>query len=125
MTRLPRGAALMAVLVAGCSLVSPQPPDPQRGLNLENRGGPVYVVRIAGSDVVEVPCDSSKILTPGQPGVPQLPWSISIVRKRDGAVLFAGDVGALPRWFIEIGDTPLGLGDTPVAGPAGPTCPAD
>ena len=79
---------------------------------------------INGKDAVAVPCDGYPTLTPGDRGMPPLPWAVSVTRSRDRVVVYSGLVASLPAWFVQIGDTVLGLGFTPVLGPAGPSCPA-
>ena len=92
-------------------------------LYLENRGGPPFTVRIDGTDIITVACDSAPTLTPGQDNVPQLPWDLTIVRVGDASTLADVHLNQLPRWFVQIGDEPLGISSNPVSGPPGPGCP--
>jgi hypothetical protein len=87
-------------------------------LSLENRGGPTLVIGINGSEVAKVECNDTSTLTPGEGAVPQLPWALTIVRQTDAAPVFAGQITALPQWYLQIGGTSLGLGSTPPIGPA-------
>jgi hypothetical protein len=91
-------------------------------LSIENRGGPTLFVSINGSDVASVGCNEATTLTPGRAGLPELPWTLSIVRRLGTPPVFTGAVTSLPRWYLQIGDTSLGLGSTPPVGPA-VTCP--
>jgi hypothetical protein len=111
--------------LASCSLIGPSTgPTSPIALYVENRGGPALDVTINDIDTVAVPCEGYPTLIPGEAGIPPLPWAVSVTRSRDGVVVYSGLVSSLPAWFVQIGDTVLGLGFTPVSGPAGPTCPA-
>ncbi|MEO7666716.1 MAG: hypothetical protein ABIU97_06745 [Dehalococcoidia bacterium] len=115
----------LAIALGGCSL-APSPAALPPVLYVENRGGPAFVVRIAGEDGdgVTMACDSGTALTPGQRGVPILPWDLTVTQVQDGAVLLATQVTSLPRWLVLIGGDDLGgLSTVAVAGPPGPTCP--
>lgn len=111
------------VVLAGCS-TSPTPlPAFPAELNLENRGGPAFVVNINGSDVVTVECNVGvSPLAPGSDDVPTLPWHLTVTRQRDRRLVYEGEVTQLPRWLVQIGED-IGLASTAVAGPPGPTCP--
>lgn len=91
-------------------------------LYLENRGGPTFTVRIGGNDITTVSCDAGATLTAGQENVPPLPWDVKLIRVRDGATIVAAQITGLPRWFVQIGDEPLGFSTSPVGGPMGPSC---
>jgi hypothetical protein len=111
--------------VAACSLLAPSAdPTSPVALYFENRGGPALEVTVNGIDVVAVPCDGGATLIPGEGGIPALPWAMAVRRSRGDVVVFSGVVERLPGWFVQVGDTVLGLGFTPVGGPAGPSCPA-
>lgn len=111
--------------LASCSLIAPSAgPTSPVALYFENRGGPALDVTINGIATVAVACDGYPTLIPGVAGTPPLPWAVSVTRSRDAVVVYSGLVARLPAWFVQIGDTVLGLGFTPVSGPAGPTCPA-
>lgn len=93
-------------------------------LSFENRGGPAFMVEIGTALMTTVACNSGTTLTPGQAGVPELPWDLKIIRVRDGSVLADLRVTELPRWFTQIGGDPEnGLSAFPVSGPPGPSCP--
>ena len=113
--------AFVLVLLAGCS-TQPNTAFPPV-LNIENRGGPEFVVSINGTEVTRVACDvGAAPLTPGQAGVPLLPWDLSVTRPADGKVILTARVTELPRWLFQMGDG-IGLGTVAVAGPPGPSCP--
>lgn len=83
------------------------------------------MVQIGGTTVATVVCNTGATITPGQAGVPPLPWDLKVTRRRDGAVLVDTHLADLPRWLVQIGDGPgaAGLVTVAVAGPPGPTCP--
>jgi len=118
-----------AFLIVGCSITpSPSPTDESAFppvLTVDNRGGPAFTVLIGGVEVARVSCDAGASISPGQAGVPDLPWDLSVVRVRDGTVVLEAHVVALPRWFTQIGDDTGGggLSTVAVAGPPGPSCP--
>lgn len=115
---------IVGFIVLACSpTVSPSPTNPglPRVLSLENRGGPTLVVNINGSEAATIKCGGGTTLTPGG-GLPQLPWSLSIVRQADATPVFAGEITDLPQWYLQIGETSMGLGSSPPIGPA-TTCP--
>ena len=114
--------AIAAFLVASCATFVPSP-SPVQVLNLENRGGPAFVVWVNGVEAGTVPCNAYPTVSPGQNGLPPLPWAVSVTRQTDGVVLWSGMVPNLPAWYVQIGGTVLGVGFSPVSGPAGPTCP--
>jgi hypothetical protein len=118
---------LVLLVLAGCSALPAPTATTNFGfppvLNLENRGGPGFVVNINGSDVAHIACNvGANPLTPGEDGVPALPWTVSVTRLRDAKVVLAADVTQLPQWLVQIGES-IGMGSTPVSGPAGPSCP--
>lgn len=117
---------LTGLLLIACSpTVSPSPTIPSGFppvLSVENRGGPTLVVSVNESEVATIECNDASTLTPGQAGLPELPWTLSIVRKQGALPVFTGQITALPQWYLQIGETSLGLGTTPPIGPA-VTCP--
>lgn len=114
---------LVLVVLAGCSTATASTPVYPLELNLENRGGPSFVVNINGADVATVGCNvGASPLAPGVAGVPALPWHLTVTRQRDGRVVDTVDITRLPQWLVQIGED-IGMGSTPVAGPPGPTCP--
>jgi hypothetical protein len=123
-------AVILSLLfaLAACSPMV-QSPTPAAAfpaaLSFENRGGPAFTVQIGAAVIATVACNSGTTLTPGQAGVPVLPWDLKVIRVRDGNVLVDLRVTELPRWFVQIGGDAGGggLSAFPVAGPAGPSCP--
>ena len=119
-------ALTFAVIVAACSpTVSPSPTSSAgfpAVLSVESRGGPTLVVAVNGSEVARVECNDTATLVPGEAGLPPLPWTVSIARELDAVTVFSGQVTALPQWYLQIGDSALGIGSTPPIGPA-VTCP--
>jgi hypothetical protein len=116
--------AIVGLVALACSpTVSPShtPSGLPQVLSLENRGGPTLVVNINGSEAATIECGGGTTLTPGG-GRPQLPWSLSIARRADAAAVYAGVITDLPQWYLQIGETSMGLGSTPPLGPA-VTCP--
>ena len=119
---------IAAVSVAGCSLIGGpstvvlstvgQPV----ALSVENRGGPTLSVRIDGAEVLQLPCNDTREISPGVDGIPQLPWVVTVARLRDDVVVSTEQISVLPQWYLQIGDSALGFGRTPPLGPAGPTC---
>jgi hypothetical protein len=120
--------AITSWLLVSCALVatpaqtiSAFPPV----LNLENRGGPTFVVSVGGVEVARVRCNEGAApVVAGQDGVADLPWALSVVRLGDGQVVLRSNVTELPMWLVQIGDE-IGIGSVAVAGPPGPTCPAE
>jgi hypothetical protein len=122
--KVARLISLVAVLVVGCSTTTPSPNPWPPVLNVENRGGHAFEVRIGGTAVATVACDSGAAIAPGKDGVPVLPWDLTVIRLADRSVVLSTHVAALPRWFVSFGDNVGGPLDTaPVAGPPGPSCP--
>jgi hypothetical protein len=118
-------ATALAFSVLGCTL---WPATETTGfppvLNVENRGGPDLIVDVNGAIAATLACDSGAEVVPGELGVAGLPWNLTIKRRVGNVILLAGHVTELPKWFVQIGETSLGLGSKPVAGPAGPPCPS-
>lgn len=115
----------LVVSLAACNLVTPsaEPTSPV-ALYFENRGGPPLDVSINQVHVLVVACDGYPTLVPSEGGLPALPWAVTVTRNGDGEVVYSGLVATLPAWFVQIGNSVLGFGFTPVAGPGGPSCPA-
>jgi hypothetical protein len=68
-------------------------------LNIENRGGPAFVVSINGIEVTRAACDvGAGPLVPGHAGVPDLPWDLAVTRQ--------GKVGRKLRRFVKAADYP-------------------
>ena len=91
-------------------------------LEVENRGGPAFVVLAGDIEVARIPCNGGATVIPGRGFVPPLPWDLTVVRSSDGSVVLRETVADLPKFLFQIGDQ-IGLGMTPVAGPPGPACP--
>ncbi len=90
----------LVVALAACSQVA-QSTAPgaafPAALSFENRGGPAFTIKIGTSIMATVACNSGATLTPGQAGVPALPWDFKVIRVRDGSVLVDLRVTELPR----------------------------
>jgi hypothetical protein len=126
--------ALFTLFVAGQlgspgQTVAPPPASASPGasgwpwvLYLENRGGPPFTVTINGIRVANVDCGAYPTLAPGQGNVPQLPWDLLITRNANGSTIASERLTELPRWFVQIGDEPLGFSDKPLIGPV-TSCP--
>jgi hypothetical protein len=101
------------------------PPIPQSdgsALEIENRGGPAFVVLAGDIEIARIPCNGGATVIPGRGLVPPLPWDLTVVRSSDGSVVRRATVTDLPQFLVQIGDQ-IWLGTTPVAGPPGPPCP--
>jgi hypothetical protein len=72
---------------------------------------------INGISVATVDCGAYPTLAPGQGNVPQLPWDLLITRNADGSTIASERLTELPRWFVQMGDEPLGISDKPLLGP--------
>jgi hypothetical protein len=101
---------------------SPSPTGWPAVLYMENRGGPAFDVVVNGIKVATVACGGYQTVAPGASNIPQLPWDLVITRERDGSRLLAQHVTELPRWFVQMGNEPLGLSDAVIMGPIPPTC---
>jgi len=119
-----------AVLLGGCgptsaSILPPSSPGPAFPpvLSIDSRGGPPVIVKAGAVELARVACSSGAVVTPGDTGVPPLPWNLSVVTQGDGTVLLTSTVTELPKWILIIGDH-ADIGSTPVAGPSGPPCPS-
>jgi hypothetical protein len=91
-------------------------------LTIDSRGGPPIIVKAGSIELARVPCSGGAVVTPGDPGVPELPWQLTVVKQSDGKVLLTSLVTALPQWLVLFGED-AGIGNTPVLGPSGPPCP--
>jgi hypothetical protein len=98
-------------------------PTEQPALYLTNYGGPAFAVAINGVPAGVVACGAGSTLTPGDGGLPGLPWQLTITRVTGGTTLLDEQVSVLPRWFYQTGLDPSGLVNAPRMGPAPPTCP--
>jgi hypothetical protein len=107
-------------------VAAPRPrPNRDAYLSLENRGGPAFTVRIGDVQVATLRCDSAELLRPGEDGLPELPWDLSLVRVLGEFPLLREQVAVLPRWYVQLGDESLGLSDQVVLGPIPPPCPPE
>lgn len=119
--------ALLCSLLPGCatsetprpSPISPFPPV----LTIDSRGAPLVIIEIGTFEAARIACDAGGIVTPGEAGVPQLPWDLRVVKQSDGRVLLSSRVTQLPQWIVMFGED-VGIGSTPVAGPQGRPCPS-
>ena len=121
----PLGSRIVVDSLTGGPVIrlDPEAPAFPPVLNIENRGGPEFVVTINGKAVANVGCNvGATPLAPGNAGVPPLPWALTVTRQRDGAVVLSATLTQLPQWLFQMGDD-IGLGSTAVAGPPGPSCP--
>ena len=118
------GVLLIAVtlFLGGCQVQTTAPPGVPAVLNVDGRGNPPITLEVNGAEVAHYGCTIGALLKPGDPGVPPLPWQLSVVRQSDDSILLTSTVDTLPRWLVLIGSQAL-ISSAPVAGPAGPTCP--
>lgn len=129
----PLAIALVCSLVVGCaSSVSASPSEPvvpsptsplPAVLSIDSRGGPPVIIEIGTFEAARVGCSSGEIVTPGEAGVPPLPWDLRVIKQSDGQVLLSSRITELPQWVVLFGEA-VQIGSTPVAGPAGPPCPS-
>lgn len=116
--------ACCGLLLACTSTSSPgtstEPPFPA-ALYIDSRGGPPMVIKAGMVELASVACDGGAVVAAGDPGVPPLPWALSVVKDSDGTVLFAGTITDLPKWLVFFGEQGS-ISPFPVAGPPGPPC---
>ena len=79
------------------------------------------IVKAGTVELARVACGAAAVVTLGDPGVPLLPWALSVVKQTDGTVLLTGTITELPKWLVFFGDQG-GISSAPVAGPPGPPC---
>jgi hypothetical protein len=96
--------------------------DPSEALYVENRGGPDLVLVVGAALEVQVPCGAHLKLSPGDPGLSDLPWSLEARLVGSGEVVLTEEVTELPTWLVQLGTDELGLTTTAVLGPT-VTCP--
>lgn len=113
---------LLGVLV-GCASSSASLRAFPAVLNYDTRGAPRTILEIGTVEVARIGCNDGGVVTPGQAGVPPLPWDLRLVAEGDGRLLLSTRVAELPQWVVLIGDSPM-ISSIPVAGPAGPPCPS-
>jgi hypothetical protein len=89
---------------------------PQAQLAIISKGGPAASVRINGTEAVRVPCNGGAAFTPGDQGLPVLPWNLQVVDQANSHVMLDERVTELPRWLlIERGSA--GLSANAISGP--------
>jgi hypothetical protein len=116
---------VLAALVFGCTR-SAEPSAlaivSGRALNVDSRGSPAVIVRINRAEATHVPCQAGAVITPGEEGIPALPWDLEVIREGDGTLVFSRRITQLPQWLLLFGNQ-VELSATPIQGPAGPPCP--
>ena len=121
---------VVVLLAAGCgapSLSAPPPSaqssrDPSDALYVENRGGPDFVLLVDSMPEMQVPCGAHLKLSPGDPGLSDLPWLLEARLASSGEVILTDQVTELPIWLVQLGTDGLGLSTTAALGPT-VTCP--
>ena len=109
-------------LAAGCTAVAPLPTPATTGglpigqLAIISKGGPAASVRINGTEAVRVPCNGGAALTPGDQGLPALPWNLQVVDQANSHVMLDARVTELPRWLLIERDS-AELSTNAIAGP--------
>jgi hypothetical protein len=117
-----RLAAFFLALTAACTAVAPLPTPattgglPQAQLAIISKGGPEASVRINGTEAVRVPCNGGAALTPGDQGLPALPWNLQVVDQANSHIMLDERVTKLPRWLLIQRDL-AGLSTNAIAGP--------
>ncbi len=91
-------------------------------LHVENRGGPALSIRVNGAEVLQLPCNDARDITPGVNGVPPLPWIVTVARVQSDVVVATQPIADLPQWYLQIGESSLGFGKSAPSGPAAPSC---
>ena len=115
---------LVAAVALGCTQQGgPAPASAPASLSVDSRGGPAVIIRINRGDVSHLRCQGGAILSPGQPGIPTLPWDLEVSRESNGQILFAQQITQLPQWLLIFGER-FELSASPILGPAGPPCPS-
>ena len=106
--------AIVAVAALGCDA---PPIDATPGsLEVLSKGSPPVKLQVNGRDVVEVPCNGGELLTPGDNGLPRLPWDVKVISMTDGRTLLDQRIAELPRWLLVLRDS-AGVSSSPILGP--------
>ena len=125
MIRRAVALALLCCLALGCApfdtLLSPPKLRVPEVVTVENRSGPMILLRINATDVKKVQCGDEATFGAAVDGLPPLPWNVDVVRLSDDHVLGSVSVTQLPIWIVVIGNDVLSGNDVP-SGPAGATC---
>lgn len=111
----------MPLLLVGCQALPSSEPAFPLVLYVDGRGNPPIDLKVGAVQIARFGCGIGTTLKPGNSGIPQLPWSLSVVDVSDGKVLLTSSVNELPRWLTIYGDQ-AGIGSVAPAGPPGPTC---
>ena len=117
------------VVLACCGLLLGCVPDPtgeggvpSHALYVGNRGGPTIVIKAGADELARVVCGGSAVVSLDDPGVPPLPWSLSVAKASDGTVLLATTVTDLPRFVDLEGEVATISSSTNDAMSPGPSC---
>lgn len=125
MIRRSIALGLLCCLLLGCTpfdglLSQPQLRVPEV-LTVEDRSGPMILLRINTTEVGKIECGGEATFGAAVDGLPPLPWVVEVVRLSDAKVLWTETVDQLPRWLLVTIDGVL-IGSTQPAGPPGPPC---
>jgi hypothetical protein len=104
--------AALAVLACNASPIE----EERGGLQVLSKGGPPVNLQVNGQDVAEVACNGGEFLTPGEKGLPRLPWDLKVISLTDGRTLLDQRVIELPRWLLVQRDS-VGISSSPILGP--------
>jgi len=107
------------------AIQTPRSFGPWPFLRVDNRGGPTLSVRIGGVEVARAICNAIVDVLADRPDVPGLPWAVSVLRDRDGSVMWSGTVANLPSFYLAFGEQAQGVSGIQPLGPAGPRCTKD
>lgn len=97
---------------------------PANPLYVDSRGGPTIVVKAGADELARVVCGGSAMVGLDDPGVPPLPWSLTVVKQSDGTVLLTSTVTDLPRWLVLYGEVATISSSTDDSMSPGPACPS-
>ena len=116
----------LSLTLGGCGTttgtpIAQLPATEKYALTIDDRSSWGTLQILIGDTVVgSVNCDESVMVTPGDPGVPPLPWTVLLVTVSGATVDQRTEDGlAGPRWLI-VFDTQVGEGSSPAVGPAPP-----
>jgi hypothetical protein len=117
---------LVASLATGCTSAIPADPAALPGQPLvftfDGRNNVPVILRIGSVEIARIGCqDATQAFTPGQDGVPLLPWDLQVLRQSDGRALLSAHITSMPKWLLMFDDNPQ-LGVIPALGPAPPSC---
>ena len=119
------------VVMVCCGLLLGCVPDPtgeggvpSQALYVGDRGGPTIIVRAGADEVARVTCGGSAVVGLHDPGVPSLPWSLTVVKASDGTVLLTGTISNLPQSVDLYGEVVTISASTHDSMSPGPACPS-